>query len=257
VADLTFSILTPTFNAARTLGDCLRSVREQDYPNVEHLIVDGASNDGTLDVVRAAQRNFPQANLRLFSEPDRGLYDALNKGIARADGDVIGVLGADDAYADARVLSRVADALAGGCPAAYGDLLYVSAADTSRIIRYWRAAPCRARSFDRGWMPPHPTLFVRRDVCRRLGGYRTDFRIAADYEFMLRLMHRHRLRAAYVPEVLVRMRVGGMSNRSLGNLVRKSWEDLKAWQVNGTGHRPLTVLMKNLRKLPQLVQRPG
>lgn len=248
--DMKISVITAVYNARDTIQECIDSVAGQSYPHVEHIVMDGGSTDGTVEILRA---NTNEARItRWISQPDAGLYDALNKGIRMASGVVIGALHADDVYADRQVLERVARALAAGhAQTCYGDLLYVAAHDTERVIRRWIAGAYRPGLFLRGWMPPHPTLFVRRDVYMRYGLYRTDFRIAADYELMLRYFHRCGVSTCYIPRVLVRMRTGGLSNRSLENLVRKSFEDLKAWQVNGLPPRVMTILLKNLRKLPQ------
>lgn len=249
MSSLRISVVTAVLDRARVVGDCLRSVLEQTHPDVEHVVIDGGSTDGTLDVVRAHAARVAH----LVSERDGGLYEAINKGIAAATGDVIGTLGADDVYAAPSTLARVAEAMQGGADACFGDLVYVDA-DNGRVVRTWRASPFRPGRFARGWMPPHPTFFVRRDVYARLGGYDTRFRIAADYELMLRYLERARVSVVYVPETLIRMRVGGASNRA-GNLARKSAEDCLALLKNGYLAAPGIVALKNLRKLPQLLPR--
>lgn len=239
------SVVTAVLNRAGVIGDCMRSVLAQTHPDVEHVLVDGGSTDGTLDVIGSC----PGRVGHLVTEPDGGLYEAVNKGIVGAKGDVIGILGADDVYASERTLELVAAVFREGADACYGDLQYVSS-DGRRVVRTWRSSPFRDGRFLRGWMPPHPTFFCRRDVYARLGSYDTRFRIAADYELMLRYFERARLRPVYVPEILVRMRVGGTSNR-LSNLARKSTEDVLALLKNGFWSAPVTVVMKNVRKLPQ------
>jgi glycosyltransferase len=219
--------------------------------NVEHLILDGASTDGTLKQIEKHVKHVA----KVVSEPDRGFYDAINKAIALADGDVIGTLNADDAYADENVLVDVARAFeTTGAEAVYGDLVYVSQKDTARVVRHWRSGSYRPGAFrSRGWMPPHPTFFVRREIYERLGGFDLRLTLAADYELMLRLVHRHRIRLAYLPRVLVKMRMGGMTNRSLGEVARKTAEDYRAWRLNRLTPSAWTIFLKNVRKVPQFV----
>ncbi len=245
---LQITVITAVKNRASTLGACLRSVQAQSWPDIEHIVVDGGSTDGTLGVLAASRAHLA----KLICEADRGVYDALNKGIREASGDVVGFMHADDEFASEHSLERVARAFEDSAvDAVYGDLVYVRRDDTSRVVRYWRAGPYSRSQFTNGWMPPHPTFYVRRHVYRRFGGFDTRFRIAADYENMLRILWRGGVQAAYIPEVLVRMRAGGMSNRLL-NLLRKSSEDFAALRQNGIG--PVqALLLKNVTKLPQFV----
>lgn len=243
------SVITASYNCAATIADALKSVAEQSHPAVEHVVVDGASRDGTWEAVQALR----SPRVVALSEPDRGIYDALNKGIARSSGDVVGFLHADDVFADRNVLARVAEAF--GDPAVdavYGDLQYVRQDDLARVVRYWRAQPFAPELLKRGWMPPHPTLYVRRSLYERLGGYDASYRIAADYELILRLFSLPGLRAFYIPHVLVKMRVGGVSNRSLRLIVRKSAEDLRALRTHRIGGIG-TLAWKNLSKLGQFL----
>ncbi len=243
------SIITAVFNRRDTIGDALQSLRSQSYRDLEHVVVDGGSSDGTLDVVTA------QADDRtvLVSEPDDGIYDALNKGLERATGDVIGLLHSDDMLAGGQVLDAVAAAFStGDADAVYGDLDYVYRRDTSHVLRRWRSGAFTPARLRYGWMPPHPALFLRRGVVERLGGYDTSFRIAGDYDAILRYFSSDGFRAAYVPEVLVKMRAGGESNRSVGRILRKSREDYRAIRRNGIGGPP-TLLLKNIRKLGQFL----
>jgi glycosyltransferase involved in cell wall biosynthesis len=243
------SVVTAVLNRAHVIAECLKSVRDQTHPDVEHVIVDGGSTDGTVDLLRAQT----SPGLRWTSEQDGGLYEAVNKGICKATGEIIGVLGADDVYASRDTLAHVAAAFESDIASCYGDLEYVGT-DGARVVRSWVSSPFRPGRFLRGWMPPHPTFFVRRDVYARLGTYDTRFRIAADYELMLRYLEGARITTRYLPEVIVRMRVGGASNQ-LHNLGRKSAEDLLALVKNGYVRAPLTVALKNVRKLPQLLGR--
>ncbi len=245
------SVITATWNCVETVGDCLASVAGQSYPNLEHILIDGGSRDGTLEVLRAHRARLAV----LVSEPDGGIYDALNKGIARATGEVVGLLHADDVYADGDVLSRVAGAFADPTvEAVYGDLVYVAREDTGRVIRYWRSGAFQPARLRRGWMPPHPTLYLRRALYARFGVFDTRYRIAADYDLMLRMLAQVPGRVVYVPEVLVRMRVGGVSNRSLGKILQKSREDYRALRANRVGGLG-ALAWKNLSKVPQFFRR--
>lgn len=243
------SIITAVYNRETTVAQAIASVAAQSYSDVEHLIIDGASTDNTMVAVWRLARD----GMRVISEPDRGIYDALNKGIRAATGEVVGLMHSDDFFAHDRVLENVAIAFERtGADAVYGDLDYVAAADTSRVIRHWRSGEFAPQRLARGWMPPHPTLFVRRDAMLRLGLYDTDYRIAADYEAVLRWFGKGGLSLAYVPEVLVKMRVGGESNRSLERILRKSREDYRALRTNGVGG-VRALAWKNLSKLPQFL----
>jgi glycosyltransferase len=245
------SVITAVYNNRDTVAQALDSALAQDHPNVELIVIDGGSTDGTLQVLQG----YADRLAVLVSEPDRGIYDALNKGIARASGDVVGFLHSDDLFSDVAVLSRIASAFADpAVDAAYGDLLYVRKDDPSTVVRTWRADAFTPSRLAHGWMPPHPTFYVRRTVYERLGGYDTTYRIAADYDCVLRLLGRGGVRAAYIPEVLVKMRVGGASNRSLRNILQKSREDYRALRVNGVGGMA-ALAWKNLSKLPQFLLR--
>jgi glycosyltransferase involved in cell wall biosynthesis len=248
---LRISVITATFNCAGTVGEALSSVHAQTWPGVEHIVIDGASSDGTLEVI---ERHRPGI-AKLVSEPDLGIYDALNKGIRQASGDVVGFMHADDTFASRETLEHVASAFEDpSVGAVYGDLIYVSKSDSSQVVRYWRAGPYRRSRLANGWMPPHPTFYVRREHYARYGMFDTRYAIAADYENMLRLLWRDFIHAAYVPEVLVRMRMGGMSNRSLLSLAQKSREDFAALRQHGLGGLQ-GVFLKNVTKLPQFVIR--
>ena len=245
------SVITAVFNSHGTIASAIESILSQTEVNTDLVVIDGGSDDGTLDVLRGYTGRIGT----LVSEPDHGIYDALNKGIRSASGDVVGFLHSDDMFADNSVLSRVAAAFADpGVDAVYGDLVYVDRNDPDQVIRYWRAGEFSRKRLGWGWMPPHPTFYVRRSVYERLGGFDTSYRIAADYDCMLRFLGPGGLRVAYIPEVLVKMRVGGASNRSLRNMVRKSTEDLRALRSNRVGGIG-TLIWKNVSKLPQFLRR--
>lgn len=243
------SVITAVYNRVATIGEAVDSVRAQTWPNVEHVVIDGASTDGTRELLQARRDEIAV----LVSEPDKGIYDALNKGIAHATGDVIGLMHSDDLYADETVLADVAAAFADPrVDAVYGDLDYVAQGDTNKVIRRWRSGEYTPSMLTRGWMPPHPTLYLRRQVIERWGAFDASYRIAADYDAVLRYFGRGNIRPAYVPRVLVKMRVGGESNRSLARILRKSREDYTALRKNNMGG--VAILMwKNFRKVGQLL----
>jgi glycosyltransferase involved in cell wall biosynthesis len=243
---VSISIITATFNSGFTIRDCLDSVKDQGN-KVEHIIIDGGSSDGTLDIVKS----YPHI-VRVISEPDHGIYDAMNKGIALATGDVIGILNSDDFYADKMVLTKVARIFSrDGIDSCYGDLLYVDPADITKITRIWKSGPFHKENFFWGWMPPHPTFFVRRQVYDKYGMFNLNLGSAADYELMLRFLVKHKISMAYIPEVLVKMRAGGVSNASLRNRLEANRMDRYAWVMNGLKPYPWTTFLKPLRKIRQ------
>lgn len=242
------SVITACFNSASTIEDTLRSVTGQDYPELEYIVVDGISTDETMSVVKRYESKIA----KIVSEKDNGIYDALNKGIALATGDVIAILHADDVYANASVLSDVMRVFEEkNCGSVYGDLFYVDRNDTNKIIRNWKSGSYSPGLFRKGWMPPHPAFFLRREYYERFGKFNTDFKTAADYELMLRMIERHQVSIAYLPEVLVKMRVGGVSNLSLKNRIKANREDRRAWKVNNLNPGLLTLIRKPLSKIAQ------
>ncbi|SRR6266851_1144638 len=244
---LKLTVVTAVYNNRSFVGDALRSVLAQDYPRVEVIVVDGGSTDGTLEILREFQDNIAS----LISEPDHGVYDALNKGIAKATGDVVSFLHSDDVYDSPSVVSAVMQRFEDArTDAAYGDLVYVDRTNGTRVIRTWRSGPFSRIDLYTGWMPPHPAFFMRRARYQEWGAFDTSFRIAGDYDALLRYLWTHRARCAYVGRTLVRMRIGGISNRSLSSLIRKSREDVRALRKNGVPTFPAIVL-KPLRKMSQ------
>lgn len=247
------SIITAVYNGADHIACCLESVKAQSHPDIEHIIVDGCSTDWTVDIARETARR----GSKLLSQPDRGIYDAINKGIGEASGKIIGTLNADDFYAHANVVSNVVSVMAdGNTDSCYGDLQYVDKDDVKRVLRHWRSGPYRQGLFLKGWMPPHPTFFVKRGAYEKYGWFNREFRIAADYELMLRFMEKHRISVKYIPEVLVKMRAGGISNRSIKNMLEKTAEDYRAWRANGLSKSFYTIPLKNLSKIKQFFARP-
>jgi len=246
------SIITATYNASATIADCLASVNVQTVP-AEHIIIDGASTDNTLDIVREIS---PHA--RILSESDNGIYDAMNKGIRLSTGDIIGILNSDDFYAGPLVIEKVTALFReSGVDALFADLVYVRPDKLDRVVRYYSGAGFTPDKFAWGWMPPHPTFFVRRELYERYGSFRTDYRIAADYELTARFLARHRVRYVYLPEVIVRMRTGGVSTRNLRSNLILNREILRACAENGIPTNMLKVYSKYFRKVTQLFERPA
>ncbi len=242
------SIITVVYNNVDTIEASIKSVIEQDYDDLEYIVVDGMSTDGTLDVIHQYADHIDT----LISERDKGLYDALNKGIRRATGDIVGILHSDDLYFSPHVISDVAHHMKESqADCLYGDLVYVDREDTDKVLRSWKSGPYHAKKFLMGWMPPHPTFFIKRKSLLKNGLYNTSFKTSADYELMLRYLFKHQVSASYLEKKLVRMRVGGVSNGSLKNRLVANREDLKAWEVNDLRPRALTRYMKPARKLGQ------
>ena len=241
------SVVTAVFNRAGTIGAAIESVQAQTYPDVEHVVQDGGSKDGTLDVVRGLSN----PSTKLISERDHGIYDAINRGIGNATGDVIGLMHSDDFFASPDALARVANAFANpSVQGVYGDLQYVAADNPAKVVRHWRSGEFTPAKLKQGWMPPHPTLYLRREVFDAHGLYDTSFSIAADYDAMLRYLAIGKIKLAYVPQVLVKMRMGGESNRSIERIIKKSREDYRALRNNKVGGIG-TLAAKNLSKISQ------
>jgi glycosyltransferase involved in cell wall biosynthesis len=251
---ISFSIITVSFNSAATIRDTIESVLGQDHPCIEYIVVDGASKDATMDIVR----EYGERIARSISQPDAGIYDAMNTGIGLATGDIVGFINSDDFYASHAVVSLVAKAFEDeGVEAVYGDLCYVSQRDVSRVIRYWRSSGFVAGAFARGWCPPHPTFFVRRSVYDRFGGFDPQFHIAADTELMMRFLEAHGISSMHIPKVLVKMRLGGQTNRSFRNIVRQNKEIVEALRKHGlVSSWPRFITYKAWSRIGQFVSRP-
>lgn len=223
------SVITVAYNAVSTIEAAICSVLGQTYGNVEYIIVDGGSDDGTLEILDKYRDRLASCH----SGPDEGVYDAMNKGIAMATGDVVGFLNADDLFADATVLEQIAVAFQDArLDACFADLMYVSR-DMRKVLRYWKSRPFTPGDFAAGWCPAHPTFYVRKLVLDRYGGFDQSFKLAADAELMMRLLEGWRISTAYVPAVWVRMRVGGQTNRSWKNILRQNKEIMRALRKNG------------------------
>lgn len=246
------SVITSVYNNKAFIAEAIESVLSQTYDNIEYIVIDGASTDGTVEIIEQYADN-----IDIFvSEPDKGIYDGLNKGIEKATGDVIGFLHSDDLYEHSQVLETIAKTFKEhGVESVYGDLTYVKKESPETIVRYWKSGPFSTKRLKSGWMPPHPTFYVRREIYERYGAFDLRYKIAADYDSVLRFLGKEKISTHYIPEVLVRMRVGGESNRSLKNLYRKSKEDYMAMKSNGIGGLDALIL-KNLSKIQQFIIKP-
>lgn len=245
---LRVSIITVCYNSADTIEATIQSVIAQDYEHIEYIIIDGNSKDKTLEIVNSYKKNIAH----IVSEKDEGIYFAINKGITRATGDVIAILHADDFYAGNNIISEVVHAFqTKKVDTVYGDLQYVDRHQSEKIIRNWKAGTYEPKLFLKGWMPPHPAFFVKKACYSSFGSFNTILKSSADYELMLRLLYKYRCSACYIPQVLVKMRVGGQSNKSLLNRILANREDKKAWELNGLKPDLLTFVRKPLSKLKQ------
>ena len=245
------SVITATYNSSKTVLDTLKSLNEQTYLDIEYIIIDGGSSDNTVSVI---EEHCPQV-ASIVSEPDKGIYDALNKGISAATGDVVGFLHSDDLLAYPDAIKELVETLQREkTQAVYADLEYVSKDDTSKIIRKWTSGAFERQKLRSGWMPPHPTFFMKRDLYIKHGMFDLDLKIAADYDSLLRYLWSNNVTASYLPKVVTKMRVGGASNRSLANIIEKTKEDIQALKNNQL-FWPSALFIKNVSKIPQFFKR--
>jgi glycosyltransferase involved in cell wall biosynthesis len=248
-----FTIITVTYNAEKTVEDTICSVLSQTYPDVEYIIVDGASDDGTLSIID----KYCGRISRVISEPDKGPYDAMNKGIAMATGDIIGLLHSDDMYTDINAISRISEPFnRENVDSAFGDLVFVEKKNTDRITRYYCADDFSVDSFAYGCMPPHPTFFAKKECYDKYGTFKADYRIAADFELVARFLLKFGISYRYVPGVLVKMRMGGTSTRSLKSNIILNSEILRACRENGINTNILKIYSKYITKVSQKFRRP-
>ena len=246
------SIITITYNSEATIKDTIESVVNQTYKNIEYIFIDGKSTDNTISIIKS----FGDKISTLISEKDNGLYDALNKGIAIATGDVIGILHSDDFYTKTNVIQNIVSVFdKSNADAVYADLYYVDKNNTNQIHRKWKSGNYKYGMFLNGWMPPHPTFFVQRTIYEKFGSFNLSLTSAADYELMLRLIHKHKIKLAYLPEFIIKMRVGGKSNITFKNRIRANKEDRLAWKLNNVKPYFYTLYLKPLRKIIQLFRR--
>ncbi len=246
------SIVTATYNSEKTISDTIKSVNLQSYDNVEHIIIDGGSTDNTLGVIQS----LPSRVSQVISEQDNGIYDAMNKGIKLATGDVIGILNSDDFYKSNDILEIVArEFMDNNIDCLYADLEYVSAENPMKVVRYWKSKSYKNGMFQKGWHPAHPTFFIKRECYKKYGSFNLDFRIAADYEIMLRFLEKYKLKSSYINKTFVCMRVGGESNRNILNIIKANIESYNAWKVNGLWISPVVFLLKPLSKVLQFIRK--
>ena len=246
------SVITVMLNSEATLIDNIQSVNAQTYADVEQVFIDGASTDHSVEIARSNAQK-PRA---LISEPDEGLYNAMNKGISMVTGDVIAFLNADDFYADNNVLSEVAKIFDDqNIDAVYGDLVYVKSNDINKVSRYWKSGSYQEGAFLKGWLPPHPTFMCRKEIYAKYGSFDTNLKIAADYELMFRFIERYKIKVAYLPKVFVKMRAGGRSNTVTG-VIKANLEVFRAFRQNGYPVHWRASLMKPLSKIGQYFRKP-
>ncbi len=244
------SIITVVFNGEAFLEDCIKSVIEQNYPHIEYIVVDGGSTDGSLKIIEKYKDHINH----FISEKDKGMYDALNKGIKMATGDVVGILNADDMLASPNVIESIAKCFILQKPEAlYGNLNYIHPQKTDKIIRKWIAKPFTKRGIVLGWMPAHPTFYVKRSLFEGFGNYSLNFDSAADYELMVRFLYKYNVKAIFLDKLLVNMRTGGMSNASLKHRYKALVNDYKALGTNNVPFPVLTVFLKKLSKVSQFI----
>ena len=247
------SIVTSVFNGATTIEDCINSVRSQTYPNIEHIIIDGCSTDGTIEIIN----NYKDAISKFISEPDQGVYDAMNKGIKLSTGDIVATLNSDDVYADETTVGWMMEFIqSNGLDAAYGDLVYVERNNTDEVRRFWKAGEYKMGAFYHGWVIPHPTFFCRKQVFEKYGYFNDKFQVAGDFELMLRFIEKHQITVGYLPKVIVKMRAGGKAN-VLRGIFQGNREIIRSFRLNGIRLSPWFFVCKPITKISQLFRKPS
>ena len=245
------SIITVCFNSNKTIKDTIESVMSQKYDNIEYIIVDGGSTDGTLETLAKYRDQISKH----ISEPDTGIYDAMNKGIKLATGDIVGFLNAGDFYAVETAILQIATSFQeNDCEIVYADLEYVAENNPGKTVRKWKSQPYQSGLFKKGWHPPHPTFFAKKTVFDKYGAFGLSYNIGADYELMLRFLQKYNIKTEYIPHVLVKMRSGGISNKNLYQIIKANIECYRAWRKNGLKVTPLIMLKKPVSKLVQYMK---
>ena len=247
------SIITVCFNSVETIEDTIKSVLSQDYKDIEYIVVDGDSTDATLEILTKYEGRISTC----ISEPDTGIYEAMNKGIKLSTGDIIATLNADDFYADETVVSNMVGFLqSNGLDAAYGDLAYIASDNSSHVGRFWKAGVYKRGAFSHGWVIPHPTFFCRKQVFEKYGYFNEKFQVAADFELLLRFIEKHQINVGYLPKVIVKMRTGGKAN-ILRGIIRGNWEIISSFRLNNLRLSPWFFVLKPATKISQLFTRPS
>ena len=252
-----FSIITIVYNNKETIQDAMDSVLSQEYDDLEYIIVDGASTDGTVEVIRDVIEKHPERSIKFVSEKDDGIYDAMNKGIGSATGHVVGLLNSDDVYADNLVLKKVAGVFADtSADSCYADLVYVDKFDLNKVVRYWKSCDYQDGLFSKGWAPPHPTFFVRRKVYEKYGMFDLSYRMGNDVDLMMRFLNKYKLKSVYIPDIFVKMRLGGVSNRHFLNIVRQNIELFRAGKKNDIKtFLPVFIFGKIIARISQYISK--
>jgi len=246
------SVVTVCHNSVNNIEATIKNVLFQSYNNIEYIVIDNCSTDGTRDIIA----KYKDKIAKIISEPDNGIYDAMNKGIKLSTGDIIGTLNSDDIYADRTIISQMVRFIEkGNLDAAYGDLVYVTQKNIERFVRFWRPGEYKKGAFRHGWVLPHPTFFCRKDIFERFGYFNTTFQIAADFELMLRFVEKHKIKVGYLPKLTVKMRTGGKAN-VLNGIIRGNMEIIRAFRINGVHLSPLFFILKPIEKISQVFVRP-
>jgi glycosyltransferase involved in cell wall biosynthesis len=242
------SIITVCYNSEKFIRSAIESVIHQTYDNIEYIIVDGGSKDKTIDIIKS----YGNKITKFVSEPDKGIYDAMNKGIKMATGDVVALLNSDDFYINNDVITTVVNKLeATKTDSLFADLIYVEEASPNKQVRYWTSKPFIKNSFKRGWHPPHPTFFVKKNIYEKFGYFSLDYTLAADFELMLRFLEKYQISSCYLPKPIIKMRLGGASNKNVKNIITQNIECLKAFKANQIN---VSFLYPFYRLLPKLTQ---
>jgi len=246
------SIITATFNSGKFIESCINSILKQNYKKFEIIIIDGLSTDSTIKKIKTLLDK--NNNIKIFSEKDLGIYHALNKGIEKANGDIIGFVHSDDLLHNKNVLSNIIDVFKNSnTDGVYGDLQYVEKQNTNKVIRYWKSKDFKPNLINKGWTPPHPTLYLRKKVYEKHGLFDLNYKISSDYDFMTKIFMDNTFNFKYIPKVITKMRVGGISNKNIKNVLIKSFEDYKVIYKNGSGGI-ITLLRKNTSKIKQFIK---
>ena len=246
------SIITIAYNNSETISETVESVLKQSYNNIEYIIIDGQSIDNTVEIIKS----YGDRISKYISEKDNGIYDAMNKGVTLAKGDIIGFINADDKLNSNDCVSEIVKVFQiQNADVVYGDKIYTEANNPDKVVRYWKSGEYNKNNFKKGWMPPHLSTYIRREFYEKYGKFRTDFKIAADYELMFRFMYKYNAKSKYLPKIIARMRAGGISNKSLKNILISNYEVYKSWRVNGFGISPFIIVRKPVSKIIQLFMR--